>query len=80
MTRMVRDFIEIADNGSLTGMIEQLSTIRDMLPTEAEAAIRMRGDDVFGRHICVAFLRPLTPEEAALEARYAQPELVYAAA
>jgi hypothetical protein len=30
----------------------------------------MRGDDVFGRHLAISFLRPLTAEEAAVEGRY----------
>ena len=41
------------------------------LPNAGEAEIRMRGDDVFGRHLCVGFRRPLTPEEADCEGRYA---------
>ena len=71
MTRLVRDYIEVSDQGSLDGLIERLTEIRDSLPASAEAEIRMRGDDVFGRHLCVAYLRPLTAEEAACEGRYA---------
>lgn len=71
MTRMVKDYVEVSDHTSLEALIERLTEIRDSLPASAEAEIRMRGDDVFGRHLCVAYLRPLTAEEAACEGRYA---------
>ena len=29
------------------------------------------GDDIFGRHFCIGFMRPLRAEEAACEGRYA---------
>ena len=71
MSRMIKDYIEVGDHLALDGLIARLIEIRDSLPASAEAEIRMRGDDVFGRHLCVAFLRPLTAEEAACEGRYA---------
>ena len=71
MTRMVKDYVEVSDHSSLDALIARLTEIRDGLPASAEAEIRMRGDDVFGRHLCVAFMRPLTAEEAACEGRYA---------
>jgi hypothetical protein len=71
MKRLIKDYVEIGDHASLDSVIEQLTRIRDSLPASAEAEIRMRGDDVFGRHLCVAFMRPLTAEEAACEGRYA---------
>ena len=71
MTRMVKDYVEVSDHTSLEALIARLTEIRDSLPASAEAEIRMRGDDVFGRHLCVAFMRPLTAEEAACEGRYA---------
>lgn len=74
MTRMVRDFFEVADLVSLDHMIDQLSTVRDRLPEGAEdAKVQMRGDDLFGRRLTVSFLRPLTAEEEARDARYAAP-------
>ena len=71
MSRMIKDFVEVGDHVSLDALIERLTQIRDMLPVAAEPEIKMRGDDVFGRRLCIGFLRPLTDEEAACEGRYA---------
>jgi len=71
MSRLVKDYLEIGDFTSLDALIERLIQLRDALPEGAEAEIRMRGDDVFGRHLCIGFLRPQTDEEAECEARYA---------
>ncbi|MFN3946357.1 MAG: hypothetical protein ACK4K7_15680 [Allosphingosinicella sp.] len=73
MTRYVRDYVDIADRTSLDELIARLTELRDALPAEAEAELRIRGDDVFGRRLTVGFLRPLTEEEAACEGRYAGP-------
>ena len=70
MSRLIKDYVEIGDHVSLDALISRLMEIRDSLPASAEAQIRMRGDDIFGRHLCVAFLRPLSAEEAACEGRY----------
>lgn len=70
MSRMIKDYVEIDDHVSLDRLIEQLSELRDSLPEGAEAELRMRGDDIFGRHFCIGFFRPQTAEEAACEARY----------
>jgi hypothetical protein len=72
MSRMIKDYVEIGDHASLDSLIAQLTEVRDRLPASAGAEIRMRGDDIFGRHLCVGFMRPLTDEEAACEGRYAQ--------
>jgi hypothetical protein len=71
MTRLVKDFIEIENHSTLEGLIARLSEVREALPAEAQPEVRMRGDDVFGRHICISFFRPQTAEEAACDARYA---------
>lgn len=80
--RRIREYVEIDSHRSLDAVIAELMSVRDSLPEEAEAEIRMRGDDVFGRHLCVTFLRSLTPQEAAVEARYLHAGLkeLYAAA
>ena len=72
MSKLVKDFIEIKDCGSLDGLIERLSEVRDSLPDSAEPQIKMRGDDIFGRHICVSFYRAQTDDEAECDARYAE--------
>jgi hypothetical protein len=71
MSRLVKDYIEIADFTSLDALIERLTALRDTLPEEAGAELRIRGDEVFGRHLAISYLRPQTAEEAQCEARYA---------
>jgi len=71
MSRRVKDFIQIGDLTSLDQLIAQLTEIRDGLPSGAEAQIKLRGDDIFGRHLSISFMRPQTAEEAECEARYA---------
>jgi hypothetical protein len=71
MSAFVKDFIEIKDCSSLDELIGRLSEVRNSLPEEARPQIRMRGDDIFGRHICVSFFRPQTADEAERDARYA---------
>lgn len=72
MARKVKEFVQIDTMSSLDDLIEALSAVRDALPHDAEAELSLRGNDVFGRHIAVAFMRPLTEEETACEARYAE--------
>jgi uncharacterized protein with von Willebrand factor type A (vWA) domain len=76
VARRVKDFIEISEHTSLDDLIRFLQTIRDSLPPDAEPELKIRGDDIFGRRLTISFLRELTPEEAALEAKYtnAEPE------
>jgi hypothetical protein len=72
MNRMIKDYVEVGDQASLDQLIDRLTQIRDGLSQGAEPEMRIRGDDVFGRHLCIAFLRPLTSEEAACVGRYAE--------
>jgi hypothetical protein len=72
MSKRVKDFIEVKDCTSLDALIERLAEVRANLPAAADPEVRMRGDDVFGRHICVSFYRPQTAEEAECDARYAE--------
>ena len=71
MSRRVKEFVQVDDLTSLDALIARLSEIRDNMPDAAEAELRMRGDDIFGRHLCISYMRPQTPEEAACEGRYA---------
>jgi hypothetical protein len=71
MGRRVKDFIEISEYTSLDQLINTLTAIRDNLPEDSEAELRMRGDDVFGRRLSISYLRELTAEEAECEGRYA---------
>ena len=70
MPRRVKDFIEISDYTSLDQLIRYLETIRDNLPADHEAELKIRGDDVFGRRLTITYFREQTPEEVALEERY----------
>jgi hypothetical protein len=72
MSRKVREFVEIRDYTSLDALIERLVEIRDSLPEEAGAEVKMKGDDVFGRQLSISFFRPQTAEEAECDARYAE--------
>jgi hypothetical protein len=68
--RRVKDFIEISEYTSLDDLIRFLHTIRDNLPEDCEAELKLRGDDIFGHRLTISFLRELTAEEAEREARY----------
>jgi hypothetical protein len=71
MNKQVKDYIEIKGHMSLDSLIERLTEVRDNLPQTADAEVKMRGDDVFGRHLAISFFRPQTVEEAECDARYA---------
>ena len=71
MSRRVKEFIDVKDHVSLDDLIERLVEIRGSLPDGSEAELKLRGDDVFGRTLCISFFRDQTEEEAACEARYA---------
>ena len=64
MSRRVKEFIEIEDHSSLDDLIAKLIEVRDALPAESEAELRLRGDDVFGRQLSISYFRDQTAEEA----------------
>ena len=70
MPRRVKDFIEISEYTSLDRLIDYLKTIRDNLPPDSEAELRLKGDDFFGRRLTITYTRELKPEEAERETRY----------
>ena len=72
MSRRVKEFIEIEDHSSLDDLIAKLIEVRDALPAEPEAELRLRGDDVFGRKLSISYFRDQTAEEAECEKRYAE--------
>ena len=74
MPRRVKDFIDISEYTSLEDLIRYLETIRDNLPAEHQAELKIRGDDVFGRRLTISYFREQTPEEVELEAKYAEGE------
>lgn len=71
MTRRVKEFIDITDHESLDDLINKLTEVRDSLPADNEAELRLRGDDVFGRKLSISYFRAQTSEEAECERRYA---------
>lgn len=75
MPRRVKDFIDISEYTSLEDLIRYLETIRDNLPPECEAELKIRGDDVFGRRLTITYFREQTPDEADLEAKYSDPSI-----
>lgn len=68
--RRVKDYIEISEYTALDDVIRFLEIIRDSLPAECEPEVRIRGDDIFGHRLTISFLRELSTDEAALEAKY----------
>ena len=71
MPRRVKDFIDISEYTSLDDLIRYLETIRDNLPPEHQAEMKIRGDEIFGRRLTITYFREQTPEEIELESRYA---------
>jgi len=70
MSRLIKDYLEVGDHLSLDDLIAQLEAVRDRLPDGAGATVKLRGNDAFGRHLCVVFDRPLNRAEAECEIRY----------
>ena len=68
--RRVKDFIDISEYTSLDDLIRYLATIRDNLPPEHQAELKIRGDDVFGRRLTITYFREQTAEEMELESKY----------
>ena len=71
MPRRVKDFIDISEYTSLDDLIRYLETIRDNLPPDHQAEMKIRGDDVFGRRLTITYFREQTPDEVELESKYA---------
>ncbi len=70
MPRRVKDFIDISEYTSLDDLIRYLETIRDNLPPEHQAELKIRGDEVFARRLQITYFRDQTPEEPELETKY----------
>ncbi len=71
MSRRVKEFAEIADHVSLDDLIQKLNELRENLPEDSEAELRLRGDEIFGHRITISYFRNQTDEEAEIEKRYA---------
>ena len=71
MSRRVKEFVDVVDHVSIDDLITKLTELRDNLPHDSDAELRLRGDEVFGRRITISYSREQTAEEAAVEKRYA---------
>lgn len=71
MPRRVKDYIDISEFTSLDTLIRYLETIRDNLPAECGAELKIRGDEVFGKRLTITYFREMTAEEMEIEQRYA---------
>ena len=76
MNRRIKEFVDISDHVSLDDLIQKLVAVRDALPDESDAEMRLRGDDVFGRRITITYFRGQTEEEAELERRYTEQQRI----
>jgi hypothetical protein len=74
MSRRVKEFIDIEDHKALDDLIGKLAELRDSLPDDCEAELKLRGDDVFGHRLTISYFRDQTEEEAECEKRYAEAE------
>lgn len=72
MSRRVKEFVEVADYLSIDDLIQKLSEIRDTLPRDADAELRLRGDETFGQRITISYFRQQTEEESEIERRYVE--------
>ena len=72
MSRRVKEFVDVADHVSIDDLIQKLSDIRASLPHDADAELRLRGDEIFGHRITISYFRDQTKEEAEVEKRYAE--------
>jgi hypothetical protein len=68
--RRVKDFIDISEYTSLDDLIRYLETIRDNLPADHQAELKIRGDEIFGRRLTITYFREQTAEEIELESKY----------
>jgi hypothetical protein len=68
--RRVKDFIDISEYTSLDDLIRSLEAVRDNLPDDHQAELKIRGDEIFGRRLTITYFREQTAEEVELESRY----------
>ena len=57
MPRRVKDFIDISEFTSLDDLIRYLEVVRDNLPPDHQAEMKIRGDEMFGRRLTITYFR-----------------------
>ena len=72
MSRRVKEFVDVEDQVSIDELIDKLREIRDSLPENASAELRLRGDEIVGHRLTITYFRDQTAEEADIEKRYAE--------
>lgn len=72
MSRRVKEHVDISDQLPLGELIDKLTELRDSLPADCDAELRLRGDEIFGHRITITYFRAQTAEEAEIERRYAE--------
>jgi hypothetical protein len=72
MNRRIKEFVDIDEHVSLDELIARLAELKGLLPEGSEAELKLRGDEVFGRKITIAYMREQTEEEAEMDRRYAE--------
>jgi hypothetical protein len=70
--RRVKDFIDISEYTSLDDLIHYLEVVRDNLPADHQAEMKIRGDEVFGRRLTITYFREQTADEIELESKYSE--------
>ena len=61
---MIREYIEIGACDCVDTLIRRLAEVKRAMPPGAgPEQVQLRGDDNFGRHILVTYLRPERSEE-----------------
>jgi hypothetical protein len=68
--RHEREIIEIGECTPLDAVLDRLHSLHGSLSEEAQAMVKVEGDDTFGWRLNVSYLREATLEETELEARY----------
>jgi hypothetical protein len=70
MSRRVKEYVDIPDHVSVDELIDRLNSIREALPEDSDAELRLRGDEIFGHRITISYFRAQTDEESEIEKRY----------
>jgi hypothetical protein len=67
---MIREYVEIGSCASIEQLMSMLAEVkRSMPPGAGPEQVQLRGDDNFGRHILVTYMRPERPDELDLLSR-----------
>jgi hypothetical protein len=69
MGRRIKESVDFGTPSSLDDLIEKLTQLRGTLPDKAEAELKLKGDDLRGRHVTISYFREQTREESESEKR-----------